>query len=51
MAIYMKFGSATGDVTEAGHTGQIELLEARWGMSRLIRSGGMESIRLPNSPE
>jgi len=38
MAVYMKFGSATGDVTEAGHTGQIELLDIRWSMSRTIRS-------------
>jgi type VI secretion system secreted protein Hcp len=38
MAIYMKLGSAKGDVTEAGHTGQIELLECRWSMSRSIRS-------------
>jgi type VI secretion system secreted protein Hcp len=38
MAIYMKFGSATGDVTEAAHSGQIELLDVRWSMSRTIRS-------------
>ncbi len=38
MAIYMKLGSATGDVTEAGHTQWIELLNARWSMSRTIRS-------------
>jgi type VI secretion system secreted protein Hcp len=37
MAIYMKLGSAKGDVTEAGHTGQIELLDIRWNMSRMIR--------------
>jgi type VI secretion system secreted protein Hcp len=38
VAIYMKLGSATGDVTESGHTGWIELINARWGMSRTIRS-------------
>jgi type VI secretion system secreted protein Hcp len=38
MAIYMKLGSATGDVTESGHTGQVELLDIRWSMSRTIRS-------------
>jgi type VI secretion system secreted protein Hcp len=38
MAIYMKFGSATGDVTEAGHVGQVEILDIRWSMSRTIRS-------------
>jgi type VI secretion system secreted protein Hcp len=34
----MKLGSATGDVTESGHTGWIELIDARWSMSRTIRS-------------
>jgi type VI secretion system secreted protein Hcp len=34
----MKLGNASGDVTEAGHTGWIELLDARWSMSRTIRS-------------
>jgi type VI secretion system secreted protein Hcp len=34
----MKLGSATGDVTEAGHTGWVELIDARWSMSRTIRS-------------
>ncbi len=38
MGIYMKLGSATGDVTEQGHTGWIELIDARWSMSRTIRS-------------
>lgn len=38
MAIYMKFGSAQGDVTETGHTNQVELLDVRWSMSRTIRS-------------
>ena len=38
MAMYMKLGSAKGDVTEAGHVGQIELLDLRWSMSRTIRS-------------
>jgi type VI secretion system secreted protein Hcp len=38
MAIYMKLGSAKGDVTEAGHVGQVELIDLRWSMSRTIRS-------------
>ena len=38
MAMYMKLGSAKGDVTEAGHVGQIERLDLRWSMSRTIRS-------------
>lgn len=33
----MKYDSAQGDVTETGHTGQIELLSVEWGMSRTIR--------------
>jgi len=38
MAMYMKLGSAKGDVTESGHVGQVELLDLRWSMSRTIRS-------------
>ena len=38
MAIYMKLGSAQGDVTESGHVGQVELIDIRWSMSRTIRS-------------
>ena len=38
MAVYMKLGSANGDVTEAGHKQWIELLEVSWGMSRTVRS-------------
>lgn len=38
MAIYMKLGNAKGDVTEAGHKEQIEVLELNWSMSRTIRS-------------
>ncbi len=38
MAVYMKLGSATGDVTEAGHKQWIELIEIDWGMSRTVRS-------------
>lgn len=38
MAIYMKLGSANGDVTEAGHKQWIELISTRWDMSRTIRS-------------
>jgi len=38
MAIYMKLGSANGDVTEQGHTQWIELISARWSMSRTVRS-------------
>ena len=38
MAMYMKLGSAKGDVTEAGHKDQVELLDLRWNMSRTIRS-------------
>ena len=38
MAMYMKLGGATGDVTEAGHVGQVELLDLSWSMSRTIRS-------------
>ena len=38
MAMYMKLGSAKGDVTEAGHVGQVELLDLGWSMSRTIRS-------------
>jgi len=36
--MYMKLGSAKGDVTESGHVGQVELLDLRWSMSRTIRS-------------
>ncbi len=38
MAIYLKIQGAEGDVTEAGHKQWIELLDARWNMSRTIRS-------------
>ena len=38
MAMYMKLGSAKGDVTEQGHVGQIELLDLNWSMSRTVRS-------------
>ena len=38
MAIYMQLGSAKGDVTEQGHTQWIELVSARWSMSRTVRS-------------
>jgi type VI secretion system secreted protein Hcp len=38
VAIYMKLGSATGDVTESGHPQWIELVDMRWSMSRTIRS-------------
>ena len=38
MAIYMKLQGAEGDVTEQGHKNWIELLDARWSMSRTIRS-------------
>jgi type VI secretion system secreted protein Hcp len=38
MAIYMKVDGAEGDVTETGHKQWIELLDARWSMSRTIRS-------------
>jgi type VI secretion system secreted protein Hcp len=38
MAIYMKIDGAQGDVTEQGHKNWIELLDARWSMSRTIRS-------------
>lgn len=38
MAIYMKYGSATGAVTEANHTSWVELLDVSWNMSRNIRS-------------
>ncbi|QDH16323.1 Hcp family type VI secretion system effector [Swingsia samuiensis] len=38
MAIYLKYGDAQGDVTEANHTHWVELLDAHWSMSRTIRS-------------
>ena len=38
MAIYMKYGSAQGAVTEANHTNWVELLDVSWNMSRNIRS-------------
>ena len=38
MAIYLKLGDAKGDVTEQAHTGQIEILDVQWSMSRTIRS-------------
>ena len=34
----MKLGSAQGDVTEAGHKQWCELIDAKWAMSRTIRS-------------
>ncbi len=38
MAIYMKYGSAQGDVTESGHKQWIELLSCHWSMARTLRS-------------
>ncbi len=38
MAVYMKLGSAVGDVTEAGHKNWIEVLSVSWSTSRRVRS-------------
>lgn len=36
MAIYMKYDGVTGNVTESGHTGWIELQSCNWGLGRSI---------------
>ena len=36
MPIYMKYDGATGNVTESGHTGWIELNSFKWGLNRSI---------------
>ncbi|GBQ90562.1 hypothetical protein AA23498_0913 [Acetobacter nitrogenifigens DSM 23921 = NBRC 105050] len=50
MAIYMKFPSATGNVTEQAHTDWIEVLDSQWSTSRSIRSAvGVGSNRESSS--
>lgn len=38
MALFMKYGALTGDVTEAGHKTWIELNSLQWGVGRGIGS-------------
>jgi type VI secretion system secreted protein Hcp len=55
MAIYLKYGSVGGDVTESGHSGWIELNSVQWGVGRGVSSptgsGGDREASAPSVSE
>ena len=51
MPIYMSYGAVTGDVSEAGHVGWIELNSIQWGVGRGVSSPvGATADRESSSP-